>query len=686
MNKRQKLVQEQFINNEEAVIKRLKSVYKQSQKDIETKAFELQSQINSLDAMIGMTEDAEKLEKLLSMKQSKVYQKQYQDALKKQVNSILDNMQVEEFKTISEYLNKCYEDGFIGTMFDLQGQGIPLCFPLDQEALVRAVQIDSKINQGLYARLGEDVSMLKKKITAQVSRGISTGMSFEQVAQQLSGYTKIGYNNAIRIARTEGHRIQTQGTMDACYKAKEKGADVVKQWDATMDSATRESHTKVDGEIREVDEKFSNGLMFPGDPSGGASEVVNCRCALLQRARWALDEAELETLKERAAFFGLDKAEQFDDYKQKYLKTTDSPLLEYKPAKTIDEATEFAQNLGVKYVRYDNLPLDTANNMNKALLTLPDDARPIFVGDSKTLEAYWGGSLPRTSKGYYGVTIRTHDGIHLGYGKGWVDTDGYMVGISSSYKTSAKITASKAKSQIKYQEKYNGRKWFFNENGETTAFHEMGHVYANTKGIPNGFEQDAIRWAKESGCDMLKKTSEAWAEAWGAYHTNNQDLPEYIAKYIKSATSNNIKASKALKILTDYDDNVIMMTEIQEFTKKLQSGKISTVISKQKQSRHILSSKEFKTYSEKLAKNGDCPAYIKEDLSFDDLAKIVKDKLGTGIVEIRKDGSVREFFDCDDIVGMYYDKTSGSYKPTKRVQISYAIGDGNIHIIPVKEK
>ena len=50
------------------------------------------------------------------------------------------------------------------------------------------------------------------------------------------------------------------------------------------------SHQKVDGEIRELDEPFSNGLMFPGDPAGGAAEVVNCRCALLQRARWALDD------------------------------------------------------------------------------------------------------------------------------------------------------------------------------------------------------------------------------------------------------------------------------------------------------------------------------------------------------------------------------------------------------------
>ena len=51
--------------------------------------------------------------------------------------------------------------------------------------------------------------------------------------------------------------------------------------------------------------------MFPGDPNGGAAEVINCRCALLQRARWALDD-ESEELKQRAEFFGLDPSKPED--------------------------------------------------------------------------------------------------------------------------------------------------------------------------------------------------------------------------------------------------------------------------------------------------------------------------------------------------------------------------------------
>lgn len=383
VNKRQRIVQDAFLNNEEAVIRRLKQVYSQSLKDITKKSEELQESINSLTmATLSGDMDEETKKQLQSMIQSKVYQKQYQDALKKQVNSILDNMQVEEFKTVADYLNKCYEEGFLGAMYDIHGQGIPVILPIDQEAVVRAVQLDSKISKGLYQRLGEDVDLLKRKITAQVSRGISTGMSFEQVAQQLSAYTNIGFNNAVRIARTEGHRIQVQSGMDACYKAKEKGADVVKQWDSTLDSSTRESHQKVDGEIRELDKPFSNGLMFPGDPAGGASEVVNCRCALLQRAKWALDEQELATLKERADYYGLDKSDNFKDFKKKYLKAVETQPKEtvskFTPAKTIQEAEEYIKQFvddkafGALGVSYNGIDVDVANTINKALVRVFD--------------------------------------------------------------------------------------------------------------------------------------------------------------------------------------------------------------------------------------------------------------------------------------------------------------------------
>lgn len=341
MNKRQKLVQQQFLNNEEAVIKRLEQVYGKSLTDINDKIKNLTFTIDKLQKEYDwMDPDDPERAKVKSMIQSKIYQKNYQEQLQTQVEGVLKQMQTQSYLTVSDYLEDCYTDGFIGTIFDAHGQGVPIVTPINQESMVRAVQLDSKISKGLYTRLGEDVDLLKKKITAQVSRSIATGMTFAQTAKQLEGYTRIGYNNAIRIARTEGHRIQNTATMDAMTAAKDKGADVVKQWDSTLDGRTRDSHRVVDGEIRELNKPFSNGLDFPGDPDGRAAEVINCRCALLQRTRWALkegmnpDTGEVTYTDDTFTKFDRDSNEvkqfagidDYNEFKKKYLKVTNTPV------------------------------------------------------------------------------------------------------------------------------------------------------------------------------------------------------------------------------------------------------------------------------------------------------------------------------------------------------------------------
>jgi hypothetical protein len=92
-----------------------------------------------------------------------------------------------------------------------------------------------------------------------------------------------------------------------------------------LDGKTRSSHRRLDGQIRELDEYFEirgKKARYPGD-FGDPAEDCNCRCQLLQRARVALDEDELKTLQERAEFFGLDKSDDFEDFKKKYLKAAE---------------------------------------------------------------------------------------------------------------------------------------------------------------------------------------------------------------------------------------------------------------------------------------------------------------------------------------------------------------------------
>ena len=137
MNKRQKETQQAFLDNEKAVLKRLEEVYKDAL-----------GEINSKIELLLARQDADMAHV--------IYQVQYQKALKDQVSAILEQLHNNEFETLSEYLAQSYEDGFLGTMYDLQGQGIPLVIPIDQEQIVAAIQHETKLSENLYTALGRD--------------------------------------------------------------------------------------------------------------------------------------------------------------------------------------------------------------------------------------------------------------------------------------------------------------------------------------------------------------------------------------------------------------------------------------------------------------------------------------------------------------------------------------------------
>lgn len=316
MKKYEKEILQSQLDMEAAELKKLKAIYMQAADDCAKK---IKFQTGKIDALLNEWDDLGEKEK--SILQSQIYQRKYQQALQKQISDIIDNMNNKQYATVSEYLTDCYENGFASAMYSLHKQGVPIIMPLDQKAAVKGAKLDSKVSKKLY---GSYVAELKKRIRSEVSRGVATSLPYKDIARNLNMQTNIGLNRAMRIARTEGHHVQVSSSYETSQRAKENGADVLKQWSAALDGRTRESHARVDGEIRELDEPFSNGMMYPSDPAGGASEVVNCRCALLQRAKWALDDDELETLKERAAYYGLDKTKNFDDFRQKYLKAAEN--------------------------------------------------------------------------------------------------------------------------------------------------------------------------------------------------------------------------------------------------------------------------------------------------------------------------------------------------------------------------
>lgn len=74
---------------------------------------------------------------------------------------------------------------------------------------------------------------------------------------------------------------ENMGRMRSFQRAEDLGINLMKQWMATLDNRTRDTHRELDGETIPVKETFWNGLMEPGDPDGDPSEVMNCRCTLV---------------------------------------------------------------------------------------------------------------------------------------------------------------------------------------------------------------------------------------------------------------------------------------------------------------------------------------------------------------------------------------------------------------------
>ena len=62
----------------------------------------------------------------------------------------------------------------------------------------------------------------------------------------------------------------------------ESGVLLDKEWISAEDAKVRPSHAEMNGMQVDMNQKFANGLRYPGDPLGSASEVINCRCTFLQ--------------------------------------------------------------------------------------------------------------------------------------------------------------------------------------------------------------------------------------------------------------------------------------------------------------------------------------------------------------------------------------------------------------------
>ena len=228
---------------------------------------------------------------------------------------------------------------------------------------------------------------------------------------------------------------------------------------------------------------------------------------------------------------------------------TISAASSFVPAKTVQEAQEYAQKLGVKYADYSKFTTERANNLNMAISTLPDDSAPVLVTDLQKYTKVTGAPLGRAQNNAYAVTVAPYEinPSAVGANAPLIEASGEsVVAVNTrSFKSIDSLTKTKQEVNEKYVQRY-GHGWHFNTDGAVTDFHECGHVYQNKYGLPTAFGADAARWQRETGLGILKSTNEAWAEAYGAYYTHREDLPDYIRRYFDPGEWKESSGSKVL--------------------------------------------------------------------------------------------------------------------------------------------
>jgi hypothetical protein len=129
-----------------------------------------------------------------------------------------------------------------------------------KDVMTRAFQ--NAIKEG---KTPSERALLVREISAAAAKGDAGPFNMER---------------AITVSRTMSTAAANGGKLEGW-----KQSEVVtgKKWRSSKGERTRKTHRKANNQVQPLDKSFEVGkskLMFPGDPSGRAEEIIRCRCTM----------------------------------------------------------------------------------------------------------------------------------------------------------------------------------------------------------------------------------------------------------------------------------------------------------------------------------------------------------------------------------------------------------------------
>lgn len=123
------------------------------------------------------------------------------------------------------------------------------------------------------AWLDENARIVSEDINAQTRTKLEAAEDVDEVRHQLD---ILSTSSAAMYATSMVTAIAGFATRDVAEKA---GAPA-KMWE-TNSGNPRSAHRRMNGETVAIGERFSNGLLWPGDYRGSAADNANCQCSMV---------------------------------------------------------------------------------------------------------------------------------------------------------------------------------------------------------------------------------------------------------------------------------------------------------------------------------------------------------------------------------------------------------------------
>ena len=269
------------------IFRKLTKIYKQAEKDLQKKLDVFTARYVALDKANQAKVAAGEMTKKDYRKwlQGSVFIGKLWKNKVNQVSKVLTNANDQATKIINNIRFSVFSENYNHQSYEIEKniRGVVSFDIYNTDAVARLVKERPKMLPAYKVDQQKDYLWNRQKVEDIITQGIIQGESIDKItARMMDGLCTQNENKMRMFARTAMTAAQNAGRLQQMKDAKKKGVKVKKRWVATLDDRTRDSHQALDGDTIDVEERFANGLMYPGDPSGAAREVFNCRCKIIQ--------------------------------------------------------------------------------------------------------------------------------------------------------------------------------------------------------------------------------------------------------------------------------------------------------------------------------------------------------------------------------------------------------------------